>query len=109
MSYEDYLAPDARYTFKVTMNLKNMPFYYQPCVSQPAAPDCQWYALWGFFSPQRYETRSFSHKSLDITVTTPSQVDLRGWQPTFWTLVRYAQFVAPFYGIGKVVMAGNQL
>ncbi len=107
LSFEDYLAPDSRYTFKVTMNLKNMPFYFQPCASEPAAPDCQWYALWGLFSPGRYESRSFSLKSLDITVTTPPQVELRSWQPTFWEFVRYAQFIAPLYGACKVVMAGN--
>ncbi|MBO9495463.1 hypothetical protein J7438_15395 [Thalassotalea sp. G20_0] len=107
LSYEDYLAPDSRYTFKVTMNLKNMPFYFQPCASEPAAPDCQWYALWGLFSPGRYESRSFSLKSLDITVTTPPQVELRSWQPTFWEFVRYAQFIAPLYGACKVVMAGH--
>ncbi len=109
LSYEYYLAPGARYTFKVTMNLKNMPFYFQPCVLEPAAADCQWYALWGLFSPERYESRSFSRKSLDIIVTTPSQVDLRSWQPTFWTLVGYAQFIAPFYGVCKVAMARNGL
>lgn len=109
LSYKDYLAPDTRYTFRLTMNMKNLPFHFQSCTSEPSASDLQWHALWGLLSSDRYESRRFSSKSLDITVRTPSQVELRSWQSTFWGLVRYAQYAAPFFGFYKALMTGNRL
>ena len=95
LSYDDHLAPDTEYTLKLTVYQKNMPFYRQSCESEPDAWDCKWYALWGLFSPKRYESNYFSKKSLDFTFRSNPNVDQRTWLATFWHFTSYAQLTVP--------------
>ena len=95
LSYDDHLAPDTEYTLKLTVYQKNMPFYRQSCESEPDAWDCKWYALWGLFSPKRYENNYFSKKSLDFTFRSNPNVDQRTWLATFWHFTSYAQLTVP--------------
>ena len=95
LSYDDHLAPDTEYTLKLTVYQKNLPFYHQSCESEPDAWDCKWYALWGLFSPKRYEDNYFSKKSLDLKFHTNPNVDMRTWLSTFWHFTSYAQFTIP--------------
>lgn|GEM_PF-3662495 len=95
LSYDDHLVPDTEYTLKLTVYQKNMPFYRQSCASQPDARDCKWYALWGLFSPKRYENNYFSKKSLDLTFRSNPNVDQRTWLSTFWHFTSYAQLTIP--------------
>lgn len=95
LSYDDHLTPDTEYTLKLTVYQKNLPFYRQSCESEPDAWDCKWYALWGLFSPNRYEDNYFSKKSLDLKFRSNPNVDQRTWLSTFWHVTSYAQLTIP--------------
>ncbi|WP_257283376.1 hypothetical protein [Endozoicomonas sp. SESOKO1] len=95
LSYDDQLAPNTIYTLKLTVYQKNLPFYHQSCESDPDAPDCQWYTLWGLFSSNRYEDNYFSGKSLDVRFRSNPNVDQRTWLSSFWHFVGYAQLAVP--------------
>ena len=89
LSYNNFLKPDTEYTLKLTVYQKNMPFYKQSCESEPTAWDCKWYALWGLFSPRRYENNYFSQQSLDIKFRSNPNVDIRTNLATFWKVAKW--------------------
>lgn len=106
LSYDDQLAPDTEYTIKLTVYQKNLPFYNQSCESDPDAWDCKWYALWGLFSPSRYEDNYFSKKSLIVQFTSNPNVDQRTWLSKFWHFVGYAQLAVP---VGAIALSAFYL
>lgn len=103
LSYDDHLVPDTEYTLKLTVYQKNMPFYRQSCESEPDAWDCKWYALWGLFSPQRYEGNYYSSNSLDLVFRSNPDVDQRTWLSAFWHFTSYAQISLPVGAIAYMI------
>lgn len=78
--FRNDLVPGYQYTFKISTGL-DLPFYH---------------------------SESFSRNSLDIPFQANPKVDLRTWQPFFWTVVRNTQYTALFLGtVSVVAMATN--
>ncbi len=94
LSYENHLHPGTEYRLRLTVYQKGISIYNQACEDDPSAWDCQPYLGSGWLSPSRYESGYFSDKSLDVTFTTPDDVNQRSWWPSFWNTVGLADDLA---------------
>ncbi|AMO57699.1 hypothetical protein GZ77_13645 [Endozoicomonas montiporae] len=107
LSYEYQLKPATNYKLSVTTYQKGLSIYHQSCEDEPNAWDCQFYAGWGWFSPNRYEHNYYSDNSLDITFTTESDVNLRTWWPVIWATIGWLDELAIATSVWVLITRNN--
>ena len=107
LSYENQLSPGTTYQLSLTVYQKNSGIYFQACEDEPEAWDCQYYAGSGWLSPSRYERGYYSDKSLDVTFTSPENINLRSWWPVFWSTVSLLDDFAAIGMVTFVVMRAS--
>lgn len=108
LSYENQLKPDTQYQLSLTVYQKGLNIYFQSCEDEPDAWDCQFYAGWGWFSPSRYENYYYSANSLEVSFTSPDDINLRTWWPTIWITIGLLDDLALAGGIAFIIYKKSQ-